>query len=220
MMSKHVLIVSTSANKLENGHDTGLWLEEFAAPYLQFEKQGYKVTVASIEGGDVPIDANSLEDGLSQDVLNTQDLLKNTVRLDQVADDTYDAVFLPGGHGTVVDFPDSETLQRVVRDVYENGNVVAAVCHGPIGLVNVTLSNGEPLVKDKQVTGFTDAEEREMQLDSAVPFLLETALREKGGNFDGADNWAVNVAVDERLVTGQNPQSSERVAEEIVKLLK
>lgn len=220
MMSKHVLIVSTSANKLENGHDTGLWLEEFAAPYLQFEKQGYKVTVASIEGGDVPIDANSLEDGLSQDVLNTQDLLKNTARLDQVADDTYDAVFLPGGHGTVVDFPNSETLQRVVRDVYEKGNVVAAVCHGPIGLVNVTLSNGEPLVKDKQVTGFTDAEEREMQLDSAVPFLLETALREKGGNFDGADNWAVNVAVDERLVTGQNPQSSERVAEEIVKLLK
>ncbi len=220
MMSKHVLIVSTSADKLENGHDTGLWLEEFAAPYLQFEKQGYKVTVASIEGGDVPIDANSLEDGLSQDVLNTQDLLKNTARLDQVADDTYDAVFLPGGHGTVVDFPNSETLQRVVRDVYENGNVVAAVCHGPIGLVNVKLSNGEPLVKDKQVTGFTDAEEREMQLDSAVPFLLETALREKGGNFDGADNWAVNVAVDERLVTGQNPQSSERVAEEIVKLLK
>ncbi|STO09520.1 type 1 glutamine amidotransferase domain-containing protein [Exiguobacterium aurantiacum] len=219
-MSKHVLIVSTSADKLENGHDTGLWLEEFAAPYLQFEKQGYKVTVASIEGGDVPIDANSLEDGLSQDVLNTQDLLKNTARLDQVADDTYDAVFLPGGHGTVVDFPNSETLQRVVRDVYENGNVVAAVCHGPIGLVNVKLSNGEPLVKDKQVTGFTDAEEREMQLDSAVPFLLETALREKGGNFDGADNWAVNVAVDERLVTGQNPQSSERVAEEIVKLLK
>ncbi|WP_081977028.1 type 1 glutamine amidotransferase domain-containing protein [Exiguobacterium sp. ZOR0005] len=219
-MSKHVLIVSTSANKLENGHDTGLWLEEFAAPYLQFEKQGYKVTVASIEGGDVPIDANSLEDGLSQDVLNTQDLLKNTVRLDQVADDTYDAVFLPGGHGTVVDFPNSETLQRVVRDVYEKGNVVAAVCHGPIGLVNVTLSNGEPLVKDKQVTGFTDAEEREMQLDSAVPFLLETALREKGGNFDRADNWTVNVAVDERLVTGQNPQSSERVAEEIVKLLK
>ncbi len=211
-MAKHVLIIATSADKLENGHATGLWLEEFAAPYLQFEKQGYKVTVASIEGGDVPIDANSLEDGLSQEILDTQTLLKNTVRLDQVADDSYDAVFLPGGHGTVVDFPDSETLQRVVRDVYESGNVVAAVCHGPIGLVNVTLSNGEPLVKDKQVTGFTDAEEREMQLESAVPFLLESAL-------DGADNWAVNVAVDERLVTGQNPQSSERVAEEVVKLL-
>ncbi|KDN57857.1 MAG: type 1 glutamine amidotransferase domain-containing protein [Exiguobacterium sp.] len=218
-MAKHVLIIATSADKLENGHATGLWLEEFAAPYLQFEKQGYKVTVASIEGGDVPIDANSLEDGLSQEILDTQTLLKNTVRLDQVADDSYDAVFLPGGHGTVVDFPDSETLQRVVRDVYESGNVVAAVCHGPIGLVNVTLSNGEPLVKDKQVTGFTDAEEREMQLESAVPFLLESALREKGGKFDGADNWAVNVAVDERLVTGQNPQSSERVAEEVVKLL-
>ncbi|MCC5892159.1 type 1 glutamine amidotransferase domain-containing protein [Exiguobacterium sp.] len=218
-MSKHVLIIATSANKLENGHDTGLWLEEFAAPYLQFEKQGYKVTVASIEGGDVPIDANSLEEGLSQEVLNTKDLLKNTVRLEQVADDTYDAVFLPGGHGTVVDFPNSETLQRVVRDVYENGNVVGAVCHGPIGLVNVKLSNGEPLVKGKRVTGFTDAEEREMQLDTAVPFLLETALREKGGDFDGADNWAVNVAVDERLVTGQNPQSSARVAEEIVKQL-
>ena len=218
-MAKHVMNIATSADKLENGHATGLWLEEFAAPYLQFEKQGYKVTVASIEGGDVPIDANSLEDGLSQEILDTQTLLKNTVRLDQVADDSYDAVFLPGGHGTVVDFPDNETLQRVVRDVYESGNVVAAVCHGPIGLVNVTLSNGEPLVKDKQVTGFTDAEEREMQLESAVPFLLESALREKGGKFDGADNWAVNVAVDERLVTGQNPQSSERVAEEVVKLL-
>ncbi|WP_214764109.1 type 1 glutamine amidotransferase domain-containing protein [Exiguobacterium sp. s141] len=218
-MSKHVLIVTTSANQLENGHATGLWLEEFAAPYLQFEKQGYKVTVASIEGGDVPIDANSLEGDLPQEVLDTKHLLKDTARLDQVADDTYDAVFLPGGHGTVVDFPNSETLQRVIRDTYEGGNVVAAVCHGPIGLVNVNLSNGDPLVKDKRVTGFTDAEEREMQLDSAVPFLLESAMRERGGKFEGADNWAVNVTVDERLVTGQNPQSSEQVGAEIVKLL-
>lgn len=218
-MSKHVLIVTTSANKLENGHETGLWLGEFAEPYLLFEKQGYKVTIASIEGGDVPIDANSLEDGLPEEILNTKTLLKDTVRLDQVADETYDAVFLPGGHGTVVDFPGSETLQRVVRDVYESGNIVAAVCHGPIGLVNVKLSNDEPLVKGKRVTGFTDAEEVEMQLDSAVPFLLESALREKGGDFDKADNWAVNVAVDDRLVTGQNPQSSEKVAEEVVKIL-
>lgn len=218
-MSKHVLIVTTSADKLANGHDTGLWLEEFAVPYLLFEKEGYKVTVASIEGGNVPIDANSLEDGLSEDILKTRDLLKDTARLDQVADEPYDAVYLPGGHGTVVDFPGNETLQRVVRNVYENGNIVGAVCHGPIGLVNVKLSNDEPLVKDKRVTGFTDAEEKEMQLDSAVPFLLETALRNQGGQFDGADNWAVNVTVDERLVTGQNPQSSEEVGKELVKLL-
>lgn len=218
-MSKHVLIVTTSADKLANGHDTGLWLEEFAVPYLLFEKEGYKVTVASIEGGDVPIDANSLEGDLSQEILNTRSLLKDTARLDQVADEPYDAVFLPGGHGTVVDFPESETLQHVVRNVYEKGNVVGAVCHGPIGLVNVKLSNDEPLVKDKKVTGFTDAEEKEMQLDSAVPFLLETALRNQGGQFDGADNWSDNVAVDGRLVTGQNPQSSESVGKELVKLL-
>ncbi|MDE0562642.1 MULTISPECIES: type 1 glutamine amidotransferase domain-containing protein [unclassified Exiguobacterium] len=218
-MSKHVLIVTTSANQLSNGHATGLWLEEFAVPYLLFEKEGYKVTVASIEGGDVPIDANSLEDGLSEDILNTRELLKDTARLDQVADESYDAIYLPGGHGTVVDFPGNETLQRVIRNVYESGNIVGAVCHGPIGLVNVKLSNDEPLVKDKQVTGFTDAEEKEMQLDSAVPFLLETGLRNQGGQFKGADNWAVNVAVDERLVTGQNPQSSEAVGKELVKLL-
>ena len=218
-MSKHVLIVTTSANQLANGHATGLWLEEFAVPYLLFEKEGYKVTVASIEGGDVPIDANSLEDGLSEDILNTRELLKDTARLDQVADESYDAIYLPGGHGTVVDFPENETLQRVIRNVYESGNIVGAVCHGPIGLVNVKLSNDEPLVKDKQVTGFTDAEEKEMQLDSAVPFLLETGLRNQGGQFKGADNWSVNVAVDERLVTGQNPQSSEAVGKELVKLL-
>lgn len=218
-MSKHVLIVTTSANELSNGHATGLWLEEFAAPYLLFEKQGYKVTVASIEGGDVPIDANSLEDGLSEEILNTRTLLQDTARLDQVADETYDAVYLPGGHGTVVDFPQNETLQRVVRDVYESGNVVGAVCHGPVGLVNVKLSDGQPLVKDKRVTGFTDAEEKEMQLETVVPFLLETELRNQGGAFDGAANWSVNVAVDERLVTGQNPQSSEKVGQEMVNLL-
>lgn len=218
-MSKHVLIVATSANKLENGHETGLWLGEFAEPYLLFEKQGYKITVASINGGDVPIDANSLEDGLSKDILNTQTILKNTVRLEQVANESYDAIFLPGGHGTVMDFPGNETLQQLVRDVYENGNIVAAVCHGPIGLVNVKLNNGEPLVKNKRVTGFTDAEEKEMQLDTAVPFLLETALRDQGGNFDAAANWSVNVVADDRLITGQNPQSSEKVAEEVVKVL-
>ena len=218
-MAKHVLIVTTSANQLANGHETGLWLEEFAVPYRLFEKEGYKVTVASIEGGDVPIDANSLEGDLSEEVLNTKHLLKDTARLEQVADGDYDAVFLPGGHGTVVDFPGNETLQQVIRNVYEKGNVVGAVCHGPIGLVNVKLSNDEPLVKDKRVTGFTDAEEKEMQLDSAVPFLLESALRNQGGQFKEADNWSVNVAVDGRLVTGQNPQSSEEVGKELVKLL-
>ncbi|CAM3772830.1 type 1 glutamine amidotransferase domain-containing protein [Alkalicoccus chagannorensis] len=218
-MSKNVLIVVTSADKIAE-NDTGLWLEEFAAPYVTFVQQGYDVTVRSMEGGQVPLDPNSLPEEEKVEWQEAQAKLANTEKLSE--DDVkagYDAVFLPGGHGTVFDFPDSLMLQKLIKDHYENGAVVGSVCHGPTSLVHVTLSDGTPLVKDKKVNAFTDEEEKDMGLESAVPFLLESTLREKGAEFVRGDNWTDFSVRDGRLVTGQNPMSSQSTADKIVEAL-
>jgi putative intracellular protease/amidase len=131
----------------------------------------------------------------------------------------FDAVFLPGGHGTMFDFPDNETLQYVIQQFAENHKVVSAVCHGPAGLVNVTLKDGTPLVKGKVVTAFTDEEEREMELDRHMPFLLESKLREKGADFQTGPKWTDHSVRDGNLITGQNPQSSKSTAEKVVEAL-
>jgi putative intracellular protease/amidase len=131
----------------------------------------------------------------------------------------FDAIFLPGGHGTMFDLPENEKLQALIREMYEEDKVVAAVCHGPAGLVGVTLSDGTSLVKGKKITAFTDEEEREITLDRFMPFLLETRLRELGANFVAASNWSDHLQVDGKLITGQNPQSTISVAKEVTKQL-
>ncbi|PRO66650.1 type 1 glutamine amidotransferase domain-containing protein [Alkalicoccus urumqiensis] len=218
-MSKNVLIVVTSANKM-GSNDTGLWLEEYAAPYVEFVRQGYDVTVRSIEGGQVPLDPNSLPE---KDVLEWQEAeakLTNTQALsNEDVSAGFDAVYLPGGHGTVFDFPDNLLLQRLIREHAEKGAVIGSVCHGPSALVHVTLSDGTPLVKGKKVSAFTDAEEKEMGLENAVPFLLESTLREKGAAFENGDNWSDYSVRDGKLVTGQNPMSSESTAKKMVEAL-
>ncbi|MFD2613339.1 type 1 glutamine amidotransferase domain-containing protein [Paenibacillus gansuensis] len=218
-MTKRIVMVVTTADKMNDDKGTGLWLSEFGEAYLEFMKKGYEVTVASPLGGQAPIDDRSLE-GASQEMLDTAKELKNTIRLDQVENiDSYDAIFLPGGHGTMFDLPDNAKLQAMIRSVYESGKIVAAVCHGPAGLVGVTLSDGSALVAGKTVAAFTDDEERETKLDQYMPFLLETRLRELGANVVTAPNWTDNVQVDGNLVTGQNPQSTESVAKEVIRLL-
>lgn len=220
-MTKHVLMVVTNAAEMEKGHATGLWLSEFGEAYLEFNKKGYTITVASPLGGEAPIDARSLEGSVPSDILDTASLLKDTVDLRSITDfSEYDAIFLPGGHGTMFDLPQSDALNGALRQLFEAGKTVAAVCHGPAGLVGATLSNGEPLVKGKTIATFTDEEERATGLDVFMPFLLETRLRELGAHVVPAPNFTENVQVDGNLVTGQNPQSTVAVAKAVIETLK
>ncbi|SES30095.1 type 1 glutamine amidotransferase domain-containing protein [Salisediminibacterium halotolerans] len=219
-MSKNILMVLTSHMTLTENKSTGLWLEEYAAPYASFIKQGYNVTVASIEGGQVPLDSNSLPEEEHPEWQEAQALLTNTEKLgDEHAEAEFDAVFLPGGHGTVFDFPDHPVLQRLIAKQAENGAVIGSVCHGPASLINVTFDDGTPLVKGKKVNAFTDDEEREMQLDHAVPFLLESTLKERGAEFVRGDNWSDFSVRDGNLVTGQNPMSSQSTADKVIEAL-
>ncbi|WP_411334549.1 type 1 glutamine amidotransferase domain-containing protein [Metabacillus indicus] len=220
-MSKHILMVVTTADKMNEDHATGLWLSEFGEAYVEFKNAGFDITVASPLGGKAPVDARSLEGGETpQEILDTAQYLENTVKLEDVKNaSAFDAIFLPGGHGTMFDLPDNVKLQELIRDLYEADKIVAAVCHGPAGLVGVKLSDGTPLVAGKAVTAFTDEEERATTLDRFMPFLLETRMRELGAKFVAAENWTDHLQADGRLITGQNPQSTISVAKEVVKQL-
>ncbi|MCL6633837.1 MAG: type 1 glutamine amidotransferase domain-containing protein [Alicyclobacillus herbarius] len=218
-MSKRILMVVTNHTTITDDHKTGLWLEEFAVPYNVFKQKGYEVKVTSIQGGEVPLDPNSVPTEKRAEWAEAEEELKHTAKLSREDAQGFDAVFLPGGHGTMFDFPDNQTLQYVLQQFAENGKVIGAVCHGPSGLVNVTYRDGTPLVKGKKVSSFTDAEEKEMQLDRYMPFLLESKLRERGAVFVSGDNWTDFSVRDGNLVTGQNPQSSRSTAEKVVEAL-
>jgi putative intracellular protease/amidase len=219
-MKKSILIVVTSANQINSEKSTGLWLSEFAETYIEFSKQGFDITVASPLGGKTPIDKNSLSADLRQEILDTEKFLANTIKLDGVKAADYDVIFLPGGHGTMFDLPDNEKLQILLREFYEAGKIVAAVCHGPAGLVNAKLSDGKYLVEGKRITAFTDTEEKAAGLDQFMPFLLESKLRKAGPLFVAAPDWSDHYEVDGNLITGQNPQSTLSVAKEVIAKLK
>lgn len=218
-MPKKIAIIVTSADKINEEKRTGLWLSEFAEPYLEFSKQGYDITVASPLGGKTPIDQSSVNGDTPQEILDTVRYLENTVKIDEIHFEEFDAILLPGGHGTMFDFPDNDKLQLLLRNFYEAGKIVAAVCHGPAGLVNVTLSDGTPLVQGKRVTAFTDSEEKAAGLDAHMPFLLESKIRQAGADFVAKADWSDHYEVDGNLITGQNPQSTLSVAKEIISRL-
>jgi putative intracellular protease/amidase len=228
MADRNVLIVTTSHASLgETGNSTGLWLEELTTPYYALLDGGVGLRLASIAGGEVPIDPNSVkakgenepsvERYLDDDAFKTK--VAGTTALTAIDVDHYDALFLPGGHGTMWDFPASTALTRAIRTFLDAGKPVASVCHGPAALTAVRDREGTPVVAGRQVSAFTDAEERAVGLDGAVPFLLETRLRELGATFVGAANFTAQVSVDRGLITGQNPQSSVGTADELLKAL-
>lgn len=215
-----ILMVVTSHDRIDAEHPTGLWFEEFAIPYGLFRAQGYRVTVASPRGGQVPIDPNSEpEDRDTPDVQAALKVLSDTARLDAVASQPYDAVFFPGGHGTMYDLPDNPDVSRLVGRLTDENKVVASVCHGPACFVGAQRKDGTSVVKGKRITAFTNAEESAVELDKHMPFLLESRLRDLGAHFETADNWTDHVVVDGRLITGQNPQSSGSAAREVIRLL-
>lgn len=216
-----ILFILTSASTMGvSGKPTGLWFEELATPYYAFRDTGASVTLASIAGGPAPIDPRSVkpkgENEVSVDRFlgdeTASGALNATLPLSAIDISEYDAVFLPGGHGTMWDLPESAELAALLGKAWADGKVVAAVCHGPAGLVNVKDETGAPLVSGRRVTGFSDSEERAAGLEEAVPFLLETRLRELGGRYESVADFQPFAIADGRLVTGQNPASSALTA--------
>ena len=222
-----ILMVLTSHDQLGNtGKKTGFWLEEFAAPYYVLKDAGAAITLASPKGGQPPLDPKSdLPENLTELTKRfrkdkaAQAELANTKKLSDVSADDFDAVFYPGGHGTMWDMPDNTTSIALIETFVKANKPVGAVCHAPAALVNVRGKDGEYLVKNTCVTGFTNAEEEAVGLTAVVPFLLEDRLKERGGIYSKRANWVSYVQVDGKLVTGQNPASSGPVAEELLKLL-
>lgn len=216
-----ILMVLTSCGEMNNGEPTGLWLEEFSVPYAIFTQAGYGVTLASPNGGKVPVDARSLAEGAKpENADQALNLLETTVKLADVDPGKFHAVFFPGGHGTMFDLPRDDSVQALVRSFVESEKPAAFVCHGPAALTQVTGSDGHSLVKGKKLTGFTNVEEAAVELTEAMPFLLESRLKELGALFSAADLFQPHVVVDENLVTGQNPASSKAAALAVLKLLK
>jgi len=226
-MSTAILIAVTNNNKLGNtGKQTGWYLPEVSHPYDEFVKAGFKVDFVSPKGGVAPVDEGSVKtyenDASCAAFLKNEEALKklkNTFSPSQIKAKEYKALYFAGGHGPMYDMPDCKEMQQLATQIYENKGVVGAVCHGPCGLVNIKLSNGEYLVKGKKVCGFTNSEEEAVNLTQAMPFLLESKLKERGAIFVGAANWQANVQVDERLVTGQNPASASPSGKAVVDLL-
>ena len=222
-----VLMVLTSHDQLgDTGEKTGFWLEEFAAPYYRLLDAGVELTLASPAGGQPPLDPKSSQPDAQTDATrrfdadpDAQAALANTVKLSEVSADNYDGVFYPGGHGPLWDLAADGDSIALIAQFMAQGKPVSAVCHAPGVLVNVTAANGDPLVKGRQVTGFSNSEEAAVGLTDVVPFLLEDRLQALGGVYSAGEDWQPHVVVDGQLITGQNPGSSEGVADSLLTAL-
>jgi putative intracellular protease/amidase len=221
-----ILMVLTSHDQLGNtGRKTGFWLEEFAAPYFVFRDAGIELTLASPKGGQPPVDPKSDEPNnqtpaqirFKKDSA-AQKALSQTSKLADMKSEDFDTVFYPGGHGPMWDLAESQDSIKLLESFYNSGKPIALVCHSPGVLRHVTY-NGEPLVKGKHVTGFTNGEEEEVQLTHVVPFLVEDELLRLGAIFEKVRNWQPFSITDGRLITGQNPASSSVTAQALLKAL-
>jgi len=222
-----ILMVLTSHDQLGNtGKKTGFWLEEFPAPYYVFKDAGVQITLASPKGGQPPIDPKSDDPGAQTDATRRFQAdaegrreLASTRTLDQVDVGDFDAVFYPGGHGPLWDLAEDKRSIALIEAFDRAGKPVGVVCHAPGVLRHVKGADGQPLVKGRNVTGFTNSEEEAVQLTNVVPFLVEDMLKQHGANFSRTDDWGSYAIIDGKLVTGQNPASSEAAAHALLKLL-
>ncbi|WP_160288442.1 type 1 glutamine amidotransferase domain-containing protein [Pseudomonas knackmussii] len=222
-----ILVVLTSHDQLgDTGKKTGFWLEEFAAPYYVFKDADAELTLASPKGGHPPLDPKSDEpdaqtpatERFRQDAAAQAELASTRV-LAEVSEDDYDAIFYPGGHGPLWDLAEDRHSIALIEAFANAGKPVAAVCHAPGVLRHVKNGDGKPLVEGRHVTGFSNSEEDAVGLTQVVPFLVQDVLKANGGRYSKADNWQSHVEVDRLLITGQNPASSEAVANALLKLL-
>jgi len=219
MAKKNILMVVTSAGKLDQKHSTGVWLEEFAVPYFAFKDKNFKVTIASPKGGCAPVDKASISNFGADKSCLALDVLDKTEELANINPEDYDAIVLPGGHGPMVDLYKDRTLGKLLYYFDENNLIIAAICHGPAGLLSCTLDGGHPLVEGRRLTAFTNEEEKLAGKDKLVQFLLEDKLKSKGANFVKSTPQKEHVIVDGNLITGQNFQSSELFTQTILELL-
>ncbi|WP_286912317.1 MULTISPECIES: type 1 glutamine amidotransferase domain-containing protein [unclassified Pseudomonas] len=226
-MSKKILVVLTNTAKYPGlNRATGLWLGEAVHFVDVVQKAGYSVDYVSPEGGYVPVDPHSLQmapelDWQWYDDKRFMSRLGASLSPGKVKAEDYEVIYYTGGHGVMYDFPDNQALQDLARKVYEKNGIVAAVCHGVVGLLNIKLSDNTLLLKDRQVTGFSNTEEKLAELDKVVPFLTENELGARGGAYSKHDDpWAPFVVTDGRLITGQNPKSTALLAEKVLEQLK
>jgi putative intracellular protease/amidase len=222
-----VLMVLTSHDQLGNtGRKTGFWLEELAAPYYVFRDAGVQITLASPKGGRPPLDPKSNEPAFRTDLTRrfekdaaAEAQLDKTLRLESVKQEEYDTVFYPGGHGPMWDLAEDKNSIKLIESFLAAGKRVALVCHAPGVLRHVKTSGGKPLVEGRNVTGFTNGEEAEVELTKVVPFLVEDELLRLGAIFSKVKNWGVHTVTDGQLITGQNPASSGPTARVLIEVL-
>jgi putative intracellular protease/amidase len=217
-----ILIATTSCDTLAEGHRTGLWLEEFAVPFYKFLASGASIVVASPNGGMVPLDPKT-KPTEEQKVEWAEALkaLQQTKRLSEVNVDGIDGIFIPGGHGPMIDLVFNQHLIKLIEDLDRKSGIIAAVCHGPVALLNARNRSNEPFVTGRKVTGFSNLEEAFVLLHQVVPFLLEDELKAKGGKYESSlIPMVAHVVRDGNLITGQNPSSSRKLADEMIAALR
>jgi len=219
---KKVLIIVSNANAIgPNKRRTGTFLPEVAHPYAEFNKAGYQIDFASLSGDTPYLDALDLAgdaDNLAFLTGKGWADMQKAAKLQGVEVSGYDAIFIPGGLAPMVDMPEDPLLKKVIKETYECNAVVGAVCHGPVSLLNVTLTDGSYIVNGKNIASFTN-EEEDNYAKADVPFELETALTNQGAIFHAAEPWSANSIADGNLVTGQNPASARGVAEKMIAIL-
>jgi len=227
MKSTRVLFITTSHDKLGNtAGRTGVWLEELAAPYYIFKDAGAQLTIASPNGGLVPLDPKS--ESIMVITRNTKrfvkdeeamNFLSHSMLLAEISADDFDVVFITGGHGSMWDLSNNKILKELLEAFNHQNKPIGSVCHGVVGLLSLQDDNGQVLVKGKQLTCFSDSEEKSAGLTSVVPFLLESEFRTAGVSYSKGPDYESHVMSDGNLITGQNAASSAEVAKKLVALL-
>ena len=226
LVMKILMILTSHEDFGTSGRKTGFWMEEFAAPFYRFKEAGAEITLASPLGGQPPVDANSLGDDFQSDDTRkyandpeTQELLANTKRLEDVKADDFDAVFYPGGHGPLYDLTDNAASLALLTDFHAADKPIGAVCHGLAALIKAKSKSNEPIVAGLEVTGFTDSEEAAVGATDIVPYSIEQELKNAGATYRSAEDWADFSIRDGKLVSGQNPGSSDSVARLLLEAL-
>lgn len=222
-MKKVLFVVTSHDKKGSTGQPTGYYLGEVSHPWEVLHSAGYEIDFVSPQGGKAPVDGFNLEDPINKKfwddtIYHTK--IETTMTPDEVNPEEYAAIFYAGGHGAMWDLAGNTKLAQIAAKIYENNGIVSAVCHGPAGLVNIKLNSGKYLVDGKRINAFTNEEEKAVGLEKVVPFMLESALIEHGAKFEKSGLWQVHVTTDQRVVTGQNPQSAKNVGEATLAELK
>ena len=219
-MKKNILFVLSNVSETKNGYKTGIWLDEFAIPYMKLQKEGHDITIASPEGGMVMVDSASIPENPDPEKDFVCEVLENTEKLSDVDFELYDAVVVAGGHAAMFDLADNIDVARLIGLCFYENKIIAAICHGVAALLSAKTKENRPIVEGKDVTGFSNAEEKLSKTEDFMPFLLESRLKEEGALYSCGKPFTSYVIEDDNLITAQNPQSSEDFAKSILEKLR